>query len=444
MINISQQLNFNVQHQPIHTTPNDNLRCILENLKMLLDQSACCLQDLQNGNTAKNPIAAGETARIWGDPHVVDADGGKFDVMGKAGKYFNLFNDQGISLNGKFEAAGKDVTVIGSSGLTLGKGTQQSIIQFSARPQAQATLNGEVIKINATQELPDGSLISLSKDGRTLTVKTPEGYTITQNVAKEGSNGELDITIKSGNNGVGSDGILPGGILGETFDADTLMRNSQDKQGRGALNQDVSNYAVNHLFASPHPNIAPSFSGTNQLIELLQSLGINTQSLAFPNTSPLTEQPIDWAQEINDTLSRFNHCSKNKVIEDSKENDRLFKLMMAALSSGNVNMAMLLFSHLETKTANSMTKALMGRMQGMQERKRSLIDQIQKTGNDADGAKQLQVINQELGTVNDDMNMLQSFMKEVMQNKNQAVEFASNFTSSENQTTMNVIRSMRG
>ena len=118
--------------------------------------------------------------------------------------------------------------------------------------------------------------------------------------------------------------------------------------------------------------------------------------------------------------------------------------MMTALASGNVTMAMMIYAHLETKTANQLTKTLVGKLQSLQAQKKELISKIQNAPNGEEGTKQIQALNQEVGTVNDDITMLQSFMKEVVQNKNQAVEFASNFTSAEHQTTMSVIRSMRG
>ena len=352
-------------------------------------QIQSCYGSLVQGyNYNPNPIAANETAEAWGDPHMEGADGDKFDVMGVPGGIYNLFTDSEVMLNGKFEAIGNNgATVIGETGLTLGSGNQKSYITVSTRPKGQVTLNGVVLAPGSEQTLPDGSTIKVSKDGKTVTIHTPE-YTLTQKIVKEGSDGELRVTIKSGAQGVNADGIMPSGLLGETFDADKIAKTSTDKNGAGALNHPLNYYEV------------PS--------------------------------------------GLFGKAEVVKMLDQEREQDRLFQLMMTALASGNVTMAMMIYAHLETKTANQLTKTLVGKLQSLQAQKKELISKIQNAPNGEEGTKQIQALNQEVGTVNDDITMLQSFMKEVVQNKNQAVEFASNFTSAEHQTTMSVIRSMRG
>lgn len=346
---------------------------------------------LTQGQTyAQPPVAANETARLWGDPHAEGGDGDKFDFMGEAGKTYNIFNDSGINLNGKFEAVGSNgATVVGETGLTLGSGNQQSFITVSSRPTGQVMINGVAVPPGSHVMLPDGSSLEVSPDGKTVTIHSPhEGYTITQKIVKEGADGELEVRVQSGANGVASDGQMPGGLLGETFDADKLAKTSTDKNGAGALKYSPNYYEV-------------------------------------PN-------------------GLFGKAEVVKLLDQEREQDRLFQLMMTALASGNVTMAMMIYAHLETKTANQLTKTLVGKLQSLQAQKKELITKIQNAPNGEEGTKQLQALNQEVGTVNDDISMLQSFMKEVVQNKNQAVEFASNFTSAEHQTTMSVIRSMRG
>lgn len=60
--------------------------------------------------------------------------------------------------------------------------------------------------------------------------------------------------------------------------------------------------------------------------------------------------------------------------------------------------------------------------------------------NDENGMKEMQKIKNEVENVCDDINVLQTFMKDVTQNKQQAMEMAQNFIAQENQTTQSIIQ----
>ena len=89
-------------------------------------------------------VAANQTARFWGDPHFVGADGGKFDVQGEPNKTFNILTDKGLQFHGLF-IAGKPpgVTLVGQTSIRLDKDGKSNAIQFEPRKQF-ATIDGRI------------------------------------------------------------------------------------------------------------------------------------------------------------------------------------------------------------------------------------------------------------------------------------------------------------
>ncbi len=166
----------------------------------------------------------------------------------------------------------------------------------------------------------------------------------------------------------------------------------------------------------------------------------------FPKTNPLTLQPVDWSQEIRqDTLQGLSRASarqaKSEALSQNAKVNRLTHLLFLALRSGNVSLAMLLFSHLEAATANEITRSLMEKVQKMQDNKRKLAQDIQNQKDDAEGSKNLQRIKLEMEQVNDDISVLQTFIRDVAQNKQASLELANAFISKEHETTMAIVRS---
>lgn len=385
-------------------------------------------------------IANNQDARIWGDPHIEDADGGKFDFQGQVGQTYNLFNDSGLNINGEFVGCSNPgKTVIGKMGFKVGSDE----IVFQARPDTKVFHNGKEVKGPSQTKLADGSFLVVTGGTPKITLSSKEGYRVSASAVNPGTNGEIDMTIHSGANGVFTDGRMPGGILGETFDADQNARNSSGQQGEGAINFEPSAYQVEGgIFASPKNEV------TYQNPELKE-----LWKMAFPNTplpqsliqeSPITGENINWNEEAKDCVSKmmennmYRQC-KAEARNKANEGDRLIQIMLAAISSGNINLAMMMFAHIQSKNSNEVAKGLVQKLQKLQSQKQELVSKIDQT----DDAKNLQKLNHEIGSVNDDISTLQTFIKEVIQNKNQAIEFSSNFMSMEHQTTMSVIRSMR-
>lgn len=170
------------------------------------------------------------SGRIWGDPHFVDPDGGKFDVMGEVGKTYNILSDKGLQFNAEFGVwknfDGKDgrelKTIISRAGLTAG----DSQVAFDVNKKL--TINGKQVS-DGDYDLGGGARASL-KDGK-LNLSTSE-YDVTLS-----SNGEyLDHDIKATN--AGADGVAPHGLWGQLVDGDGKARNGDEgggAQGGGAI-----------------------------------------------------------------------------------------------------------------------------------------------------------------------------------------------------------------
>ena len=192
---------------------------------------------------SSEPVAANETGKIWGDPHFVGADGGKYDVQGQAGKSYNLLSDRGLQFNGTFGAYGDGgATVVKDTAINVGGPCGQSQVKFSA--DGKATVNNQELKDGQSVRLADGGTAILN--GNKLTVTTAEGYTIEQTK----QDGYINADVKTGANGVAADGVLPHGLLGQTFDADKEARNGKTgagAQGEGAIDGKVTDYEVNSL-----------------------------------------------------------------------------------------------------------------------------------------------------------------------------------------------------
>ena len=171
---------------------------------------------------ADKPIAG--TARIWGDPHFIGADGGQFDVQGEAGKTYNLLSDRGFQMNGRFDAWGSGgATVVGEVGITAGTN------YINVEKTGKAVVNGHVLKDGERVALRGGGYAE--KNGSEVTVTSGEWE-----VNFQTQRDHINMDIKTQN--AVADGVRPHGLIGQTFDGDGKARNG-DKgagvQGGGAI-----------------------------------------------------------------------------------------------------------------------------------------------------------------------------------------------------------------
>jgi hypothetical protein len=191
-------------------------------------------------------VAANEHSSYWGDPHVADADrsdkGNKRynNIIVKGDGVFNLLTDKNISLNAQHKKYDKwDIEVTDQIGLRI----PYANITFSAYGTPQ--LNGRTLG-KGTTTLPDQS--KLSWDGTTLSVTSNDSGEYNVSIAivtsdHKNADGSpikyLDTDLSTKSNGVGNDGVMPSGILGEGFD--------DDNEARSALKKDISTYKRNGL-----------------------------------------------------------------------------------------------------------------------------------------------------------------------------------------------------
>jgi hypothetical protein len=231
---------------------------------------------INGGNSSQEPeapVAANEQGRIWGDPHFVGGDGGKYDVQGEAGKTYDLLSDSGLDLRGQFDGWADGITVVGETGLTVGEGLKSDNINF--RKDGSARLNGALMEEGKTYELADGGTAKL--ENGTLSVTTAEGYTIDQTAQGSGDRAYINVDVSTGDKGV-DNGQMPGGLLGQTFDADDVARNGSGAQGEGAIDGDVSDYErsaldpINDNRGTSETTGSETDSEFKQMIEKMQEL----------------------------------------------------------------------------------------------------------------------------------------------------------------------------
>lgn len=196
--------------------------------------------------TAETEVVDGKLAtsgRVWGDPHFEDSDGGKYDVQGEGGKYYNLLSDKGIQVNGLFTEAGSKatdgtpMTVITALGITTGNGDNIEI------KDGTAYLNGKALADNSTTDLKNaaGEVVGKIVDqGNTIVVESGEYKITTQ------AKGAFDIKFESPD--VKADGVMPDGLWGQSVDEDKVGRTATDLQGTGAIEGSYKDYEVRGLF----------------------------------------------------------------------------------------------------------------------------------------------------------------------------------------------------
>jgi len=187
-------------------------------------------------------IAQNETAKVWGDPHFVGGDGGKFDVQGQAGKTYNLLTDSGLKFHGTFKSFNnsRTLTVVGSTDLVITGAGGRSHVHFNAKRDCY-TVNGRQLRDGQCIVMADGG--PTVRRGKDLITKTKEGYRIVQH----DKGGHIDAEVHTGEKGV-YNGTMPTGLMGHTFDGDNKARHGKKghgAQGEGAIDGVVTDYEVN-------------------------------------------------------------------------------------------------------------------------------------------------------------------------------------------------------
>lgn len=393
------------------------------------------------------PVAAGQQAKVWGDPHVTEADGGKFDFQGAVGKSYNLINDTGLILNATFQSyqGRQDMTTMGEIGGMVSGPNGTSMIRINAHNQPPASVNGISVQPGGTVQLADGGSLSVSRDGKTITIATKEGYQNTITVQGSGGDAYLDYSLRSGAQGVGSDGRMPGGLVGHTFDADTLARNGKTgsgAQGEGAIDGVYTDYEVpGGVLGLPQPQVLkngafPDLQITDPRYQ--QYFGIPTgTSASLIGPDQIQEM---WNQVVNDSLNQsMIQGSRNTANESAQKTKKMELLLQLALNSGNIDMAMLLISGLETRRANELAGTIMGRIQELQKERQAFVTDMSKKNQDPQEAARL---NNMAGDKSTEISLLQTLLQDLMAQKNEAQQMASNYLKSKHETAQAILRNI--
>jgi len=165
-----------------------------------------------------------------------------------------------------------------------------------------------------------------------------------------------------------------------------------------------------------------------------------------PEQYPPQDSPVDWQAEIaqdnmKDLTLASCRAAKSQALSQNDKSERLSRLLVMALNAGDISTAMMLFSALESSSANDVTRTLVQKVQTLQDNRRKLSEDLANQKNDADGSKNMQKIKTEMEQNSDDIAVLQTFIQEVAQNKQSSVEMANSFINKEHETTMAIVRS---
>ncbi len=164
---------------------------------------------------------------------------------------------------------------------------------------------------------------------------------------------------------------------------------------------------------------------------------------ACPTAYSPTQEEIQnqWNQTLYDSNNQ-NAVNNTRDLMNQEEAKckKLELILMQALRSGNLDMAVLLLSGLETSRSNSITAGLMGRIENLQQQRKTIAEQMAKLGNDAQAAQQGSSLNLQASNIATDISLLQTFLQEVSSEKQEAQTFASNFIKNRHETAMGILR----
>jgi hypothetical protein len=197
----------------------DVLKDLKEVLSKLIDAlgGGGSTETIMPVSTSSADAISGE-GRIWGDPHFIGADGGKYDVQGEAGKTYNLLSDQNFQMNGRFDAWGSGgATVVGEVGIAAGSD------QIEVHKDGTVMVNGEELADGERVALADGGYVE--KNGGNVELKSGE-WEVDFQIQRD----HINMDVRTDN--AIADGVKPHGLLGQTFDGDGEARNGD--KGRGA------------------------------------------------------------------------------------------------------------------------------------------------------------------------------------------------------------------
>lgn len=148
-----------------------------------------------------------------------------------------------------------------------------------------------------------------------------------------------------------------------------------------------------------------------------------------------------WDQVVQESNKQVTRQLNQEIRRDGREkSEKLEMLLMIAINSGNIDLAMLLISGLETREVNKIAGNLMGRMQELQQQRRQMSGEMGKLGQTPEDQKKIQQLNLQIGDIGTEMQMLQIFLQDLMSQKQETQQMASNYIKSRHDTAMGILR----
>lgn len=156
---------------------------------------------------------------------------------------------------------------------------------------------------------------------------------------------------------------------------------------------------------------------------------------------PIDETRRVWDEVVKDSNQRAIRQVGKEAVRCLKDRRKdIADLLDAALQAGNIDLAMLLVSGLETREANEIAGGLLRKIGDLQDQRKAAANQISQLGKTDEDTKKLQQLNIDVGNMGTEIQMLQTFLQDVMSQKSEAQQMASNFLKSRHETAMGIIR----
>lgn len=167
---------------------------------------------------------------------------------------------------------------------------------------------------------------------------------------------------------------------------------------------------------------------------------------ASPSNQPqgapaITPEEIQqqWNQVVQQSLQQSNVAQSQQDAHCAgKKTEDLMKILEAALATGNIDLAMLLIAGLESRQANEVAGKLLGKIREFQNERKLVAQDIGKLGKE-EGNKATE-LNIKAGDIGTEIQMLQTFLQDIMAQKNEAQQMASNYLKSQRDTAQSIIR----
>ncbi len=159
--------------------------------------------------------------------------------------------------------------------------------------------------------------------------------------------------------------------------------------------------------------------------------------------SKLTQEQIQnmWNQTLYDATNQsIMGTTQDMMRKEEEKSKKLQSILILALKSGNLDMAVLLISGLETSRANGITAGLLARVEALQEQRKVISQQMSNLGNGAQDAQKVSGLNVQASNIATEISLLQTFLQEVSSQKQEAQQLTSNFIKSRHESAMGIIR----